>query len=1147
MSDETGRDAGLDEERLADRVADLADRIARGDGLDVGSLDDECPGGSEAIGRLLPAIRLLSEFADDEPADGRLAWMAQPADVLGDFRLGREIGRGGIGVVYEARQISLGRRVAVKVLAQSSRLDPRQRRRFEIEAQAAAALQHPNIVPVIAYGHEGGVPYLAMRLIEGRNLAEVVHDLREQTGRGLPPREAAELARQAAEALDYAHRHDVLHRDLKPSNFLVDDDHRLWVADFGLARVRGDSDLTVTGDVIGTLRYLSPEQSRGRRGIVDVRSDVYALGATLYELLTLRPVFEGDDRAEILVRIVREEPRFSRKLHAAIPVDLTTIVLKALAKDPADRYATAGELAADLALFLADRPIRARPPTLASRAARWTRRRWKTVAAAGLMAAVLLMGLAAASLWSNARLRAINQQLQDEIGRSDRFAREAREQAGLSERHAHGAQIRLAAQAIDAGQAERAQEILRDIAAHAGREAPRSFSWRYLRRRALREVVVLVGPTPNFRHMTLSPDGTILATMDPSAGLVLRDAGTGVPVHPLAGGSEPIGKPAFSPDGSLVAAVQTTTDADATDGITVWEVASGRCLARVPTRRGHQGCRCGFLPGGTLVSFVFGGTVASTFLCQVWDLADDPAHPRLLEQFEKPPTADTDWNGGALLTREDGATVLLRDALTGKPVRAFRIEGAGQEITAAACSAGAAFVATVSGPSRQLTVWEGPTGKRLATHATPPGIDRIAFSPDGATIAAIDKRQGVSLIDRAGGAGPQIVSAPVDHPRLSKVAFSPDGTRLATALSRRSDEGQPSPVSLRETATGRTLAAFPGRSEAEEDLVFAPDGRSLFIASRSGVRVWRLSAGDADADRQPAGHKDEAWSLAFSPDGRVLASGSDDTESDPTVKLWDPATGRGIRAWSGGPGTVTSLAFSPDGRALASGHLESRGNVRIWDPATGRQLATLAGHTDRVRSVAFAPDGRLLASAGADGTVRLWDVASRREREVLTGHADTIHAIAFSPDGQTLASAGNDGDIRLWDRRSGDGPSSLAGVLHNRTNLMAVAFAPDGRTLAAADTLGSITVWAVEGSAPLRMIHGDGDEVRQLAFSPDGTALAAAGIRGLIRLWDPVTGQELLSLPPHRAQVNGLAFSPDGSILASAAHDGSVRLWRAEP
>ena len=188
-------------------------------------------------------------------------------------------------------------------------------------------------------------------------------------------------------------------------------------------------------------------------------------------------------------------------------------------------------------------------------------------------------------------------------------------------------------------------------------------------------------------------------------------------------------------------------------------------------------------------------------------------------------------------------------------------------------------------------------------------------------------------------------------------------------------------------------------------LEFTPDCRSLLISSSSGVRQWRFAPGDDDKDEQPAGHKDEAWSLAFSPDGRTLATGSDDSEPDPTIKLWDPTTGRLSRAWQGGEGTVAALAFSPDGRTLASGHLMQRKNVRIWDAATGRLLTTLDGHTDRVRALAFAPDGNSLATASSDGTVRLWDVASWRERSVLKGHTDAVHAVAFSPDGKTLASA----------------------------------------------------------------------------------------------------------------------------------------------
>ncbi len=539
------------------------------------------------------------------------------------------------------------------MLSPASRLDPRQWRRFENEAQAAAALEHPHIVPVFAYGNECGVPYLAMRLIDGRNLAEIVRNLRERTGRGLPPREAAELARQAAEALDYAHRHDVLHRDIKPSNFLVDADHRLWIADFGLARMRGDSDLTASGDVLGTLRYLSPEQAKGRRGVVDGRSDVYALGATLYELVTLRPVFEGDDRAEILVRIVSEEPRFSRQLDAAIPLDLKTIVLKALAKEAADRYATAGEMAEDLALFLADRPIRARPPTVASRAARWARRRWKAVAAAGLLTALLLIGLAAASLWSNARLRGINHRLAAEIERADRHAREARDQARLAERHVHGAQLRLAAQALDAGQAERAQEILRDLPVDGGLRAPRSFVWRYLWRRARRDIVVLCGPTPRFVEMALSPDGKVLATTDDLKGLELRDAGTGQEIRAVDTEAGRYGKPAFSLDGALVAAAARTDDAGTPDGFSIWDVASGRRLARVPMGRGFDHLFAGFLPGRTFLGFGYGYKTVPHALMRLWSLADVATQPRLLQQLEAPPNMGPAWTGRELLTHDD--------------------------------------------------------------------------------------------------------------------------------------------------------------------------------------------------------------------------------------------------------------------------------------------------------------------------------------------------------------------------------------------------------------------------------------------------------------------------------------------------------------
>ena len=1146
MTDELRTDVSQSDERLANEVAALAERIACGDAPDVERLEHVSPDTTEALQRLLPAIRLLSELTDEEPTEMYPTWSPRPPHVLGDFRLGREIGWGGIGVVYEATQISLGRRVAVKVLPTTSLLDSRQLRRFEIEAQAAAALEHPNIVPVFAYGREQRVPYFAMRLIEGRNLAEVVAERRQCNCGGLPAQEVAELGRQAAKALDYAHRNEVLHRDIKPSNLLIDADHRLWIADFGLARVRGDSDLTASGDVIGTTRYLSPEQSRGSRGAVDGRSDVYSLGATLYELLTLSQVFEGDDRAELLRRITADEPCSLRRLDPAIPLDMETIVLKALAKDPAERYATAGELAADLTRFLANQPIRARRLTWAGRGVRWARRQWKAVAAAAAMTALMLIGLAGAGWWSNVRLRAINERLEVEIARADQNAREAQDHARTSARHALGAQLRLAAQAVEAAQPERAQEILRDIPLNAGGETPRSFVWRYLWHHARRDVVVLVGPTPRLHAMALSHDGTLLATIDETAGLQLWDAVSGERIRDIDTEPGRIESPTFSPDGALVAAEDRSADHSSPDGFSIWEVASGRRLARLPMGQEFDVVACAFLPDGGFLGYGWTTKTAPRELGLIWNLADGPSHPRLHGQFERALSTDCASAGQGLVTLETQSTICLRDPRTGAATREFRIEGAGEKITAWACSSGALVVAAVSEPGWKLKLWDGHTGKLLATHAVPSQLRRLYFSPDGVSLAGIDSRGDIHMIDRIIGATIRICPEDVDRTRHTHVSFSPEGARLATSVEVPGNTGGLGPISIWEVATGGRLATFPGRLEQVGRPWFTPDGRSLLICSRTGVRQWRLAPEDSDNDPQPAGHKDEAWSLAFAPGGHTVATGSDDSEADPTVKLWNTASGQLIRAWQGGSGTVAALAFSPDGRTLASGHLVSTDNVRIWDVATGQPFATLEGHTDRVRAVGFAPDGKSLATASSDGTVRIWDVATWRECDVLRGHADTVHAVAFSPDGKTLASAANDGDVRLWSLDAGVfNPSSR--VLHNRSNLMALKFTPDGKTVAVADTLGSITLWDLDRSTPIRSIHSDGDELRQLAFTPDGLALAAAGKKGLIRLWDPATGQELLSLAAHRAQINGLAFSPDGSILGSVAHDGSVRLWRAEP
>jgi serine/threonine protein kinase/Tfp pilus assembly protein PilF len=408
--------------------------LEAGERLDLTAYARNHPEHVEPLRKLMPALEALvltgqradGEFAAESKGD---ASGATGSRLLGDFRLIRELGRGGMGMVFEAEQLSMGRRVALKVLPFAALAQDKSLQRFRNEVRAAAALDHPHIVSIYSVGEERGVHYYAMQLVRGKSLAEVIAELRREpvasgqlsvakdavfatsnrqlttdtepfahhsTLSGLDSgqyfRTVARLGVQAAEALQHAHDLGVLHRDIKPSNLMLDAEGKLFVTDFGLARIEADAGLTMTGDIIGTLRYMAPEQALAKRAIIDHRADVYSLGATLYELLTLEPAFGDSGRAELLKQIAFEEPRLLRTLDRGIPAELETIVLKAMAKQPEERYQTSQQLAGDLRAFLEDRPIKARPPSIVNRATKWSRRHRPLLAWIGVVLVLLTVG-----------------------------------------------------------------------------------------------------------------------------------------------------------------------------------------------------------------------------------------------------------------------------------------------------------------------------------------------------------------------------------------------------------------------------------------------------------------------------------------------------------------------------------------------------------------------------------------------------------------------------------------------------------------------------------------------------------------------------------------------------------------------------------
>ena len=1016
--------------------------------------------------------------------------------LLGDYELLAVVGRGGMGIVYKARHRTLNRIVALKVTDAGHLGSSEAAQRFRSEAAAIARLDHPNIVPIYETGEAFGQQFYAMAFVEGTNLAH------EVAISPLQPRRAAGLIRAVAAAIAYAHGRGVVHRDLKPDNILLDAADRPRITDFGIAKCSDtDSRLTQAGMVIGTPSYMSPEQAQGHSDRVGPPSDVYALGATLYCLLTGRPPFQAATALDTLKQVVERDPVSPRRLNPAVDRDLETICLKCLEKSPERRYASATALAEDLQRFLEHRSILARPASPVGKATRWC---WRNPSIAGSLAGVIAMFLTAFALvswsyWREAEQRAAADDARDDARRHERAERWERYRANMTA-------VSSAFQSQNGSMARRAID--------AAPTAHRGWEWHHFRHQLDQSQQVLASSGDGVAGVRFAGNNR-LVTED--SAMHVWDLPTGRLIRTL-DDLNAVGRTwNLDPKGRWLAYTNRA------NSITLWDIDADRRHSTLPG---------GAVPFSNLAFADDSRTlVACTHHAQaaIWDTATGNRLRSWSFPDRQEGTLGCEIGGRSLMVNrfKDG-TVNVWNLQTGH--KQYALTALNTHAISTEFNPQRNRVVTSEGyPSNVMRLWDAETGKQLALLRGHTNLAHLVrFSPDGGRLASCSFDQTVRLWD--GRTGAPVATLRGHSGRVLAAAFSPDSKRLVSA-------SQDHTLRLWDATNGESIAVLRGHAGEVVSVDYSPDGARIASSSTDGTtRVW--DAHLAERNGVLRGHSTFVYGVAFHPDGERLASAS----WDGTVRLWNATSGRETAVIRYPTKTIiNSVAIDPSGELLAT--LGRDNAVRLWDVGTGKPLHQWSMPTDHWQDsrLTFSPNGNLLAAGSIDGSVHILDVRGRGTWAVLPGHRGNVHDVAFSPDGRLLASAdaGPDRSIRIWDVAK----KELVQVLQGHTDeVIALAFSPDGKLLACGSTEGEVRLWNTSTWQQVGVLK-HGTTVYSVAFTPDGTRVFTGCADNSIRIWDVPTRQEVAELRGHGSYVKALAFSPDGTRLASASGDFTVRVW----